>query len=43
MVESLLKLRSLPNETKVYCAHEYTLQNTSLSLEPDNEAIKKNK
>ena len=43
MVESLLKLRSLPNETKVYCAHEYTLQNAlfALSLEPNNEAIKK--
>ena len=43
MVESLLKLRSLPNETKIYCAHEYTLQNAlfALSLEPNNEAIKK--
>ena len=43
MVESLLKLRSLPNETKVYCAHEYTLQNAlfALSLEPENEAIKR--
>ena len=32
-----------PNETKVYCAHEYTLQNAlfALSLEPNNEAIKK--
>ena len=43
MVESLLKLRSLPNETKIYCAHEYTLQNAlfALSLEPENEAIKR--
>ena len=44
MVESLLKIRSLPNNTKVYCAHEYTLNNANfaLSLEPKNEKLKKN-
>ena len=43
MVESLLKIRSLPNETKVFCGHEYTLKNAlfALSLEPNNEALKK--
>ena len=42
MVESLLKIRSLPNNTKVYCAHEYTLNNANfaLSLEPKNEKLK---
>ena len=43
MVESLLKIRSLPNNTKIYCAHEYTLNNANfaLSLEPKNEELKK--
>ena len=43
MVESLLKIRSLPNNTKVYCAHEYTLNNANfaLSLEPKNNKLKK--
>ena len=43
MVESLLKIRSLPNNTKIYCAHEYTLSNANfaLSLEPENEKLKK--
>ena len=43
MVESLLKIRSLPNQTKIYCAHEYTLKNAefALSLEPENKIIKK--
>lgn len=27
MVESLTKLRALPNNTRVWCAHEYTLNN----------------
>lgn len=39
---SLSKLAKLPPETKVYCAHEYTLANLefALSVEPNNEAIK---
>ena len=42
MVDSLLKIRSLPNNTKIYCAHEYTLSNANfaLSLEPKNEKLK---
>ena len=42
MWRSLQKLRDLPPETKVYCAHEYTLTNGlfALTVEPDNEALK---
>ena len=42
MWESLLKLRNLPNETKVYCAHEYTSANANfaLTVEPDNDELK---
>lgn len=38
---SLLKLRNLPDETKVYCAHEYTQANArfALSIDPDNAAL----
>jgi hydroxyacylglutathione hydrolase len=43
MWDSLLKLRALPNDTQVYCGHEYTLSNIkfALSIEPDNAALKK--
>ena len=42
MVKSLLKIRSLPNDTKIYCGHEYTLNNAkfALSLDPKNEKLK---
>lgn len=42
MWHSLQKLRDLPAETKVYCAHEYTLANGrfALTVEPDNTALK---
>lgn len=38
MWESLQKLAALPDETLVYCGHEYTLANGrfALSVEPDN-------
>lgn len=38
MFDSLAKLKSLPPQTFVYCAHEYTLNNLkfALSVEPDN-------
>jgi hydroxyacylglutathione hydrolase len=41
MWESLKKLRALPDETVVYCGHEYTLANAefALSVEPDNAAL----
>jgi hydroxyacylglutathione hydrolase len=38
MQRSLAKLRSLPDETKIWCAHEYTLDNLrfALTIDPDN-------
>lgn len=43
MWDSLQKLASLPQETLVYCAHEYTLSNLQFAaaVEPDNEDIAK--
>ena len=42
MYASLDKLASLPNETKVYCGHEYTLANIGFAkaVEPGNAALK---
>ena len=42
MWESLLKLRALPNDTRVYCGHEYTASNVkfTLGIEPNNPALK---
>ena len=37
MYESLNKLKSLPKETKIYCGHEYTLNNSKFCLEHDSE------
>ena len=36
------RLRALPDETLVYCGHEYTQSNArfALSIDPDNEALK---
>jgi hydroxyacylglutathione hydrolase len=41
MWNSLLKLRALPNETSVFCGHEYTLANIRFAetIEPDNMAL----
>jgi hydroxyacylglutathione hydrolase len=41
MYTSLAKLRALPDDTKVYCGHEYTLANISFakSVEPGNAAL----
>ncbi len=41
MWHSLVKLRTLPESTRVFCAHEYTLTNAlfALSLEPDNKGL----
>ena len=40
MTESLAKLAALPDDTLVYCAHEYTLSNLKfgLAVEPHNSA-----
>lgn len=35
MVTSLSKLRALPEQTRVWCAHEYTLQNLKFALTVD--------
>jgi hydroxyacylglutathione hydrolase len=37
MVNSLNKLRSLPDNTQVWCAHEYTLKNLQFALTVDGE------
>lgn len=41
MWASLSKLKALPPQTKVYCAHEYTQSNAqfAVTVEPDNEAL----
>ena len=42
MWESLLKLRALPNDMRIYCGHEYTASNVkfALGIEPNNPALK---
>ncbi|MCA1992188.1 MAG: hydroxyacylglutathione hydrolase [Coleofasciculus sp. S288] len=37
MVDSLSKLRTLPDNTRVWCAHEYTLKNLQFALTVDAE------
>jgi len=43
MQESLDKLAALPPETRVFCAHEYTLSNCDFAreVEPGNQALEK--
>ncbi len=38
MYDSLLRLRALPEETRIYCGHEYTTKNLkfALEVEPNN-------
>src|SRR3954453_8114092 len=42
MWDSLLKLRALPDDFKLYCGHEYTASNVKFAstVEPDNAALK---
>jgi hydroxyacylglutathione hydrolase len=42
MWESLLKLRALPDDFRLYCGHEYTAANVkfALTVEPDNAALR---
>lgn len=42
MFESMAKIAALPDDTQLYCAHEYTLSNGrfAMTIEPDNQAIK---
>ncbi|XP_031404896.1 hydroxyacylglutathione hydrolase 2, mitochondrial-like isoform X2 [Punica granatum] len=41
MLSSLERIMSLPDDTNIYCGHEYTLSNSkfALSIEPNNEAL----
>ena len=41
MQRSLAKLRALPDDTLVYCGHEYTLSNARFAktIDPDNKAL----
>lgn len=41
MQRSLDKLRALPEDTRLYCGHEYTVQNLefAVTIEPDNAAL----
>lgn len=41
MYNSLVKLAALPDDTTVYCGHEYTLSNArfAMSVDPDNSAL----
>ena len=41
MLDSLTKLATLPDETKVYCGHEYTLANIKFAraVDPDNRVL----
>lgn len=42
MVESIGKLRKLPDDTRVWCAHEYTLNNLkfALTVDGDNQTLR---
>ncbi|MGB1876447.1 MAG: hydroxyacylglutathione hydrolase C-terminal domain-containing protein, partial [Rhodospirillaceae bacterium] len=42
MWSSLSRLRALPSETRVYCAHEYTQSNIqfAVSVDPNNLALR---
>jgi hydroxyacylglutathione hydrolase len=41
MFANMAKLAALPDDTAVYCAHEYTLSNAkfAVTVEPDNAAL----
>ena len=43
MYQSLLKLKAMPIDTNIYCAHEYTMANLAfaLAVEPDNKLLQK--
>ena len=42
MWDSLLKLRALPDDFRLYCGHEYTASNVkfALGIEPNNPALR---
>ena len=42
MFDSLMKIKELPKNTKIYCGHEYTLQNSKfcMAYDKDNKNLK---
>jgi hydroxyacylglutathione hydrolase len=42
MWNSIVKLRNLPDDTRLYCGHEYTAANVrfALTIEPDNAPLR---
>ena len=42
MFKSLNKIKNLPENTNIYCGHEYTLQNSKFCIkyDPSNESLK---
>lgn len=42
MWDSILRLRALPDDTELYCGHEYTLANAkfAMTVDPQNAALK---
>ena len=39
MFDSLKKIKSLPEETKIYCGHEYTHNNSKFCIKYDSENL----
>jgi len=39
MFESLSKIKNLPDDTKIYCGHEYTLQNSNFCITHDPQNL----
>ena len=40
MFDSLNKIKKLPKETKIYCGHEYTMQNSKFCIAHDTKNLK---
>ena len=39
MFESISKIKNLPDDTKIYCGHEYTLQNSNFCIKHDPQNL----
>ena len=39
MFSSLEKIKKLPHKTKIYCGHEYTLQNSKFCIKYDKDNL----
>jgi hydroxyacylglutathione hydrolase len=39
MFNSLKKIKKLPEDTKIYCGHEYTFQNSNFCIANDSENL----